>query len=111
LLLNSTSLYRHNHENGSALAQTTPQTPRVDQREAKQQQRSEQDNASAQLPGTKAARLEKGHAKIEAKEAAAKADGVVTGTERAQLHKAQNKQSRKIYKQKHNSQTKPAPAR
>jgi len=96
---------------GGALAQTTPQTPRVDQREAKQQQRIEQGVASGQLTGREAARLEKGQAKIEAKEAAAKADGVVTAKERAQLNKAQNKQSRKIYRQKHDKQTNPAPAK
>jgi hypothetical protein len=96
---------------GSALAQATPQTPRVDQREAKQQQRIDQGVASGQLTGKEAARLEKGQARVEAKEAAAKADGVVTAKERAQLHRAQNKQSRKIYRQKHDNQTNPAPAK
>ena len=94
---------------GSALAQTTPQMPRVDQREASQQQRIEQGKASGQLTPKEAARLEKGQARIEAKEAAAEADGVVTKKERAQLRKAQNKQSKKIHRQKHDKQTTPAP--
>ena len=96
---------------GGALAQTTPQMPHVDQREAKQQQRIDKGVASGQLTAKEAARLEKGQAKIEAREAAAKADGVVTKKERAQLRKAQNRESKKIYKQKHDKQTKPAAAK
>lgn len=96
---------------GSAAAQTAPQMPRVDQREANQQQRIEQGKASGQLTGREAARLEKGQARIEAKEAAAKADGVVTAKERAQLKRAQNRESKKIYRQKHDKQTQPAPAK
>ena len=93
---------------GTVLAQTpAPQTPRVDKREANQQQRIEQGKASGQLTDREAARLEKGQVKVDAKEAAAKADGVVTRKERAKLAKAQNKQSKKIYKQKHDAQTKP----
>jgi uncharacterized membrane protein YebE (DUF533 family) len=68
-------------------------------------------NLKTTLAGKEAARLEKGHARVDAKEAAAKADGVVTAKERAQLNKAQNKQSRKIYRQKHDKQTNPAPAK
>jgi hypothetical protein len=58
-----------------AAAATSTDTPRVDQREAKQ----------------------------------AKSDGVVTKKERTQLARAQDKQSRKIHRQKHDKQ-KQAPA-
>jgi hypothetical protein len=95
---------------GGALAQTAPQTPRVDQREVKQQQRIDQGVASGQLTAKETAHLENGQARVDAKEAKAKSDGVVTAKERAQLKKAQDKQSQKIYAQKHDKQTKPAPA-
>ena len=91
-----------------AWAQTN--TPRVDAREAKQDQRIEQGKATGQLTDKEAARLSAGQAKVEAKEAAAKSDGVVTNAERAKLARAQNKQSRRIAKQKHDKQVKPASA-
>ena len=91
-----------------ALAQTAaPTTPRVDQREANQQKRIDQGVASGQLNSKETARLEAGQAKVQAKEARAKADGVVTKNEKAGLHNAQENQSRKIAKQKHDKQKAP----
>lgn len=84
------------------LAQTT--TPRVDQRQANQQQRIDQGVASGQLTGKEAARLENGQERVQKIEDKAKADGTVTPRERARLHKAQNKQSKKIYREKHDRQ-------
>ena len=57
--------------------------------------------------GKEDAKLEKGQAKVAKKEEKAKADGVVTKKERAKLQHAENKQSRKINRQKHDAQTKP----
>jgi hypothetical protein len=84
------------------LAQTN--TPKVDQRQANQQQRIDQGVASGQLTGKEAARLEKGQAQVEKKEAKAKADGKVTAKERAKHEQAQNQQSKKIKHEKHDSQ-------
>jgi hypothetical protein len=84
------------------LAQTN--TPKVDQRQANQQQRIDQGVASGQLTGKEAARLDKGQAQVEKKEAKAKADGKVTPKEREQLKQAQNKQSKKIKHEKHDKQ-------
>ena len=84
------------------LAQTN--TPKVDQRQANQQQRIDQGVQSGQLTGKEAAGLEKGQAQVEKKEAKAKADGKVTPREREQLKQAQNKQSEKIKHQKHDKQ-------
>lgn len=86
-----------------AFAQTS--TPRVDQREVNQQNRINQGVASGQLTPKETAKLEAGQAKVDAKEAAAKSDGVVTAKEKARLARAQNRQSRKIYRQKHDAQT------
>ncbi len=43
---------------------------------------------------------------MEAKETAAKSDGVVTKKERASLQRTQNRQSRRVAKQKHDGQSK-----
>jgi hypothetical protein len=84
------------------LAQTS--TPKVDQRQANQQQRIDQGVASGQLTGKEADKLDKGQAQVEKKEAKAKADGQVTPKEREKLKQAQNKQSQKIRHEKHDQQ-------
>lgn len=88
------------------LAQITnhPATPRIDKREAVQQNRIDQGVASGHLTRKEAAKLEKGQAKIARMENRAKADGVVTARERANITREQDKQSREIYKQTHNKQ-------
>jgi uncharacterized membrane protein YebE (DUF533 family) len=83
-------------------AQTT--TPNIDKREANQQQRIEQGVQSGQLTNREAARLEKGEAHIDKMEAKAKADGKVTPQERKRIEHAQNVESRKIYREKHDRQ-------
>lgn len=85
-----------------ALGQTN--TPKVDQRQASQQQRIDQGSASGQLTAKEAARLQKGQDRVQSLEDKAKADGKVTPRERARLQKAESKQSAAIYKQKHDRQ-------
>ena len=79
-------------------------TPRVDQREANQEQRIEQGVASGALTQREANRMERGQQHVENMETRAKADGVVTRRERARLNEAQNVESRRIYEQKHDRQ-------
>lgn len=79
-------------------------TPRVDQRQAEQQQRINQGVASGQLTPREANKLQRGQAKVAAAESKAKADGVVTRKERAKLERMQDKQSQKIARQKHDAQ-------
>jgi uncharacterized membrane protein YebE (DUF533 family) len=83
---------------------TTPATPRIDQRQANQERRIEQGVKSGELNGREAARLEKGQAKVRRMEAKAKADGVVTAKERRQITHEQNKQSKRIFHEKHDAQ-------
>jgi hypothetical protein len=86
-------------------AQSSTDTPRIDKREAIQTDRIEQGmNAGSLTPG-ETARLDRGQARIEAGEAAAKADGKVTKRERLALTRAQNHRSRKIHRLKHNART------
>lgn len=85
---------------GSAFAQAA--TPRLDQREANQQQRINQGVATGQLTSREANNLQRRENKLNANEARAKADGVVTPAERRRLQREANHNSRKIYHKKHN---------
>ena len=86
-----------------ASAQSTD-TPKFDQRQAKQEKRIQQGTQSGSLTANEAARVENGQDRLQAKEDKAKADGKVTPVERARLQKAENKQSARIYAQKHDRQ-------
>ena len=77
---------------------------RIDQREANQQKRIEQGKASGELTEREAARLEKGQARVQKMEDKANADGKITKKEAAQIEHAQNQQSRKIAREKHDRQ-------
>ena len=87
---------------GSAYAQTA--TPNLDKRQANQEKRIEQGVKSGELTKKEAARLEKREAKLEADKQKAKADGVVTKQERAKLQHEANRDSKAIYRQKHDAQ-------
>lgn len=86
----------------SAMAQTA--TPQVDQRQINQQQRIDQGVSSGTLTEKEAARMERGQTHVENLEDRAKSDGTVTNRERARLHHAQDVQSSRIYRQKHDRQ-------
>ena len=86
-----------------AIAQTTS-TPRIDQRQANQERRIDQGVKSGQLNQKEAARLEKGQARVQKMENKAVADGTVTAKERRKIERAQDKQSRKIAREKHDKQ-------
>ena len=79
-------------------------TPGIDQRQANQERRIDQGVASGELNAREAARLERGQQHVENMETRAKADGVVTKGERAQIHAAQDRQSARIHRQKHDRQ-------
>ena len=76
------------------------QTNVADQRQANQANRIAKGQATGQLSNQEAARLNAGQAKVAGMKAGAKADGKVTRAERAAIQKEQNKQSRRIKKQK-----------
>lgn len=86
------------------LAMAQANTPRVDQREANQEARIQQGVASGSLTQKEATQLEKGQTHVQNMEAKAKSDGVVTQQERQRLHHAQDVQSDRIYRQKHDRQ-------
>ncbi|CAH1075466.1 hypothetical protein [Candidatus Nitrotoga sp. 1052] len=77
-------------------------TPKIDHREAKQEQRIDQGIRSGALTSKEEAKLDAGQAKIEKMEEKAKADGHVTKHERKRINHEQNVQSKKIHDMKHN---------
>jgi hypothetical protein len=85
------------------LAQTAS-TPRIDQRQTNQQQRIDQGVQSGALTQQEAARLQQGQAHVQKLEDKATADGKVTAKERARIEHAQDVQSKRIYRQKHDRQ-------
>jgi hypothetical protein len=98
---------------GVALAQSAApapaatSTPRIDQREANQHARIQQGVKSGQLTRHEARTLHRGQRHVARMENRAKADGVVTPQERHRITRAQNHQSKKIYRLKHNDRTRP----
>ena len=86
----------------AAVATASAATPRVDRREVRQHQRVRQGVQSGRLTPREAARLRAGQARVHALEHLAKADGVVTPAERVRIARAQNRESRHIFRLKHN---------
>ena len=80
-------------------------TPRIDQRQANQEQRIDKGVASGELTKREARRMNRQQAVVNRAEDKAKADGTVSAQEKKRLTKAQNKTSRHIYRQKHDKQT------
>ena len=79
-------------------------TPKIDQRQAKQEQRIDQGMASGQLNEREANRLNNQQEHINKMEDKAKSDGVVTKKERKKLAKSQERASRRIARQKYDAQ-------
>lgn len=79
-------------------------TPGIDKRQEMQQKRIDQGVQSGELNKREAARLERHQGRIEKMEDKAKADGTVTKKERAKIQHAQNNESQRIHRQKHDRQ-------
>jgi hypothetical protein len=79
-------------------------TPRIDKRQANQEQRIDQGIASGELTKREARRMNRQQNVVNRAEDKAKADGVVTAQEKKRLTKAQNATSKRIYRQKHDAQ-------
>lgn len=83
-------------------AQAQAETPRVDQRQTRQEQRIDQGVASGELTKSETTRLTQQQNHVDRVEDRAKADGEVTKKERARLSHAQNAASRDIARKKNN---------
>ena len=80
-------------------------TPRLYAREHNQRQRIAQGVRSGELTRPEARRLIKGERRLHRHERYAKSDGVVTPGERARLQRNANRMSKRIYRQKHDPQS------
>ena len=87
----------------AVLAQSVA-TPNFDQRQLNQEQRIQQGAQTGALTPKEVTKLEQGQGRLQAKEDKAKADGKVTAKEREHLQHAQDRQSEKIYREKHDRQ-------
>jgi hypothetical protein len=76
------------------------------QRDANQQKRIEQGVRSGQLNDREAARLERGQARDSTLQARAGANGNVSKNEQQRLQRNENRQSRRIHREKHDAQHK-----
>ena len=95
---------------GITAAQATTDTPRIDARQAHQQARIAGGVVDGSLTRHEARRLQKQQRHIHHAERHAKADGVVTAHERHRIHRLQDRASRHIHRQKHDSQVRPLSA-
>ena len=75
---------------------------RIDRREARQHGRIVQGRRCGELTRGELARLRAGQMRVHWMERRALADGIVTRAERRRIERAQDRQSRAIYRYKHN---------
>jgi hypothetical protein len=74
------------------------------QRNVNQESRIEQGVKSGQLTNREVGNLERGQARVDRAEAHAGANGRVSANEQQRIQKAENKQSKRIYHEKHDAQ-------
>ena len=84
---------------GTAKAQSTPG---ADWRQHNQSERIFNGVQNGSLTFRETGQLLRGQARIRNQERRFKSDGVVTGRERVRMHRTLNRQSRRIYRRKHN---------
>ena len=77
-------------------------TPRVDQRQSNQKYRTRQGVRSGELTRREAKSIRRSTKRVNRYEKRAKSDGTVTRRERVRLNRMENRNSRKIYRKKHN---------
>lgn len=100
----SQEIYRdtHNAQTGNPASASSQRMQADVQRNVNQQQRIEQGVQSGQLTNREVGNLEKGQARVDRKEARAGANGHIGANEQRNIQAAENHQSRKIHREKHN---------
>lgn len=88
----------------AAIASPNTSLPQLERREARQQRRIYRGIRNGSLNRREARHLERREAKLNRDEARARADGRVTWRERRRLNRELNRDSRRIYRQKHDRQ-------
>jgi len=95
---------KHNNVTGNPNSASSKRMQADVQRNINQQQRVENGVRNGSLTNREVAKLEGGQARVARKEARAGADGHVGAGEQARIQRTENRQSRKIYRQKHDAQ-------
>ena len=96
---------KHNDVTGNPNSASSQRMQTDVRRNINQQNRIEQGVQSGQLTNKEVSKLEGGQARINRAEARAGADGHVGAGEQARIQNKENKQSRKIFRNKHNNRT------
>ena len=104
----SRDIYREKHDaqTGDPNSASSQRTQADVQRNINQQRRIEQGVQSGALTTREAGRLERSQARENSMEAKAGADGKVGPGEQRRIQRAENRQSRHIYREKHDAQQK-----
>ena len=104
----SSDIYREKHDAqvGNPNSASSLRMQKDVQRNVNQEARIEQGVKSGQLTNREAGKLERGQAHVDRKEANAAADGRVGAREQGRIQRTENRQSRRIYRKKHNAVTK-----
>ena len=95
---------KHNNVTGNPNSASSKRMQADVQRNVNQQQRIENGVQNGSLTNREVARLERGQAKVSHAEAAAGRNGHVGAAEQAHVQRAENRQSRKVHRQKHDAQ-------
>ena len=100
----SKEIYREKHDaqTGNPDSASSKRMQADVQRNINQQERIEQGVQAGQLTNREAGKLEHGQARVDRKEARAGADGHVGAGEQHAIQNAENQQSKKIHREKHN---------
>ena len=85
-------------------ASAADSTPRIDQRQYNQRERIHHGIRNGSLTGRETVRLVRGQYHVQRLENRALHNGTVNGRERLRIERAQNRQSVRIFRQKHDRQ-------
>jgi hypothetical protein len=96
---------RHNGVDGNPLSASSQRMQQAVQRDINQEQRIDNGIKNGQLSNNEVSRLERGQAHVDSREFRAGRDGSVGPHEGQAINAAQNKQSARIYRLKHNGVT------
>src|SRR5471032_3007514 len=97
---------KHNAQTGNPNSASSQRMQADVQRNVNQEKRIEQGVQSGQLTNREAGKLERGQANVDRREARAGADGHVGRAEQRGIQSADNRQSRRIFNEKHDGQKK-----
>lgn len=96
---------KHDAQTGNPNSESSQHMQADVQRNINQEKRIEQGVQSGQLTNQEVSKLERGQSRVTRKEARTAADGHVGAGEQASIQRSENRQSRHIFHQKHDAQT------